>query len=187
MDLIGKYPIVGTEKTVTALTQPITEINALAEGTYYQFQVKVVTLKGSSNFSPITTAKTTFQQTQLDKLKENINIGLIKPGIAKLQKEMQQIVVSGSVERTILAANVSNLMNKLMGHTNFATRMRTDLWNRMMENKNFATRMRTDIRKSITAVNKKVEDHLKRTSKIFNSLLYNQVLFTTIEAEYFLY
>jgi len=132
MDLIGKYPIVGTEKTVTALTQPITEINALAEGTYYQFQVKVVTLKGSSNFSPIVTAKTNFQQTKLDKLKENIYVGLIKPGIANLKIE--------------IAANVSNLMNRMMGNQNFAARMRTD----------------------ITAVRQKVQDLWKRTTSCPN-------------------
>jgi len=88
MDTIGKHAIGGTEKTVTGITQRITEIQALAEGTYYQFQVKVVTSKGSSGFSSITTAKTNFKQTQLDKLKENINVQLIKPGIAKLENSI---------------------------------------------------------------------------------------------------
>jgi len=114
MDTIGKHSIGGTEHTVTGIRQPTAEIKALAEGTYYQFEVKVVTSKGSSDFSPITTAKTIFKQTQLDKLKENIYVQLIKPGIYSLQKSIN----SSRENQTKLAADLNRLDKKMMQNKN---------------------------------------------------------------------
>jgi len=158
MDTIGKHSIGGTEHTVTGISQPTAEIKALAEGTYYQFEVKVVTSKGSSDFSPVSTAKTIFKQTQLDKLKENIYVQLIKPGIYNLQKSInasREIAVTNlAVERTKLAAERTAAAverAKLAADLN-----RLD--KKMMQNKNDVINERYSTRKSISAVSKKVDD-----------------------------
>jgi len=153
MNTNGRNTIDGTEKTISRVTEPLLTIRALAEGTYYQFQVKVVTVKGSSKFSPMTSAKTNYKQTKLDKLKENINTELIQPDIRRLKNSIT--VLQNSIN-TAIAQTDRSLKSKVELNKDKINSLRVYLESTKREATSARTELQSGIKADIDAVNKKV-------------------------------
>ena len=97
VDPSSKEPLSIGSQSVESETEYV-NIAALASGATYKMQVRVFTSEGDSSLSNPISAKTTFEETDLDKFRKSLNLAGIETDIAKVYNSQQ------STERKLTTA-----------------------------------------------------------------------------------